>query len=84
MPITRSEVIFFAAGVAAGAVARAAYPEVKEKLGPLFAGAGAALGDAYTEVARRVAEKVESVQDSVAEKRQQAPSGGDVGEASAA
>ena len=52
------------------------YPEVKEKLGPLLAGAGAALGDAYTEVARRVAEKVESVQDSVAEKRQQAPSAG--------
>jgi hypothetical protein len=84
MPITRSEVIFFAAGVAAGVAARAAFPEFKEKVGPLLAGAGAALGDAYIEVARRVAEKVESVQDSVAEKRQHPPSGGDVGEASAA
>jgi hypothetical protein len=81
MPITRSEVLFFAAGVAASAAARAAYPQVKEKLGPLLAGAGAALGDAYTEAARRVAEKVESVQDTMAEKRQQAPGGG---EASAA
>jgi hypothetical protein len=51
------------------------------KVGPLLAGAGAALGDAYTDVAQRVAEKVESVQDAVAEERRQAPGGG---EASAA
>jgi hypothetical protein len=81
MPITRSEVIYFAAGVAVGAAARSAYPQLKDKLGPLLAGAGAALGDAYTEVAQRVVEKVESVQDAVAEKRRQAPGGG---EASAA
>jgi hypothetical protein len=81
MPITRSEVIYFAAGVAAGAAVKSAYPQLKEKLGPLLAGAGAALGDAYTEVAKRVAEKVESVQDGMAEKRQQASAGG---EASAA
>jgi hypothetical protein len=77
MPITRSEVLFFAAGVAAGAAARSAYPQIKDKLGPLVAGASAALGDAYTEVAKRVAEKVESVQDAMAEKRQQAPGGGE-------
>jgi hypothetical protein len=77
MPITRSEVIYLAAGVAVGAAARAIYPQVKEKLGPLVAGAGAAMGDAYTELAKRVAEKVESVQDAVAEKRQQAPGGGE-------
>jgi hypothetical protein len=81
MPITRSEVIYFAAGVAVGAAARSAYPQLKEKLGPLLAGAGAAMGDAYAEVAKRVAEKVESVQDTMAEKRQQ-PTGGS--EASAA
>ena len=79
MPITRSEVIYLAAGVAVGAAARAAYPQLKETLGPLVAGAGAALGDAYTEVAKRVAEKVESVQDAMAEKRRQSPG---VGEAS--
>ncbi len=77
MPITRSEVIFFAAGVAAGAAARAAYPQLKEKLGPLMAGAGAAVGNAYTEVARRVAEKVKSAQDAMAERRQAAPAGGE-------
>jgi hypothetical protein len=82
MPITRSEVVFFAAGVALGAAARAAYPQAKEKLGPLLIGAGAALGDAYSEVAKRVAEKVESVQDAMAERSQQGSSGG--GAASAA
>jgi hypothetical protein len=78
MPITRSEVIYFAAGIAVGAAARSAYPQLKEKLGPLLAGAGAALGDAYTEVAKRVAEKVESVQDVMAEKRQQTPASDEV------
>jgi hypothetical protein len=82
MPITRSEVVFFAAGVAVGAAARGAYPQLKEKLGPLLAGAGAALGDAYSEVAKRVAEKVESVQDAMAEKSQHGSSSG--GAASAA
>jgi hypothetical protein len=75
MPITRSEVVFLATGIAVGAAARTAYPRLKEKLGPLLAGAGAAVGDAYTEAARRVAEKVESVQDAMAERQQPAPSG---------
>jgi hypothetical protein len=81
MPITRSEVIYLAAGVAVGAVARSAFPKLKDKIGLVVAGAGAVLGDAYTEVARRVAEKVESVQDSMAEQRQSSAS---AGEASAA
>ncbi len=81
MPITRSEVVFFAAGVAVGAAARSAYPQLKEKLGPLLAGAGAALGDAYSDIAKRVAEKVESVQDAMAENGQHGSSGS---EASAA
>jgi len=76
MPITRSEALFLVAGVAVGAAARSAFPQIKEKLGPLVAGAGAALGDAYSEVAKRVAEKVESVQDAMAEKGQPGPSGG--------
>jgi hypothetical protein len=81
MPITRSDVVFFAAGVAVGAAARSAYPQLKETLGPLIAGAGVALGDAYTDVAKRVAEKVEAAQDAMAERRQPAPA---VGESSAA
>jgi hypothetical protein len=81
MPITRSEVIYLAAGVAVGAVARSTFPNLKDKIGPVVAGAGAVLAGAYTEVARRVAEKVESVQDSMAE---QQPSSASGGEASAA
>lgn len=78
MPITRSEVIYLAAGVAVGAAARSAFPKLKETIGPVVAGAGAALGDAYTEFARRVAEKVESVQDSMAEQRQSSTGAGEV------
>jgi hypothetical protein len=78
MPITRSEIVYLAAGVVVGAVARSAYPQLKEKVGPLLAGAGTAVGDAYTEVARRIAEKAESVQDAMAEQRQQTAGGGEV------
>jgi hypothetical protein len=59
MPVTRSETLFFVAGVAAGAAARKAYPRLKEKYGPAvasaLAGARDALGDALAN-ARRVAE----------------------------
>jgi hypothetical protein len=76
MPMTRSELIYFAAGVAVGAAARSAYPALKEKFGPMIsgvmAGAGAAFSESYAEVAKRVAEKVESVQDVVAEMKQAA------------
>jgi hypothetical protein len=71
MPITRSEVFYFAAGVAVGAMARASYPQLKEKFGPLLAsalaGVSSAVGESYSELAKRVGEKVESVQDAMAE-----------------
>jgi hypothetical protein len=71
MPITRSELVYFAAGVAVGAAARSAFPVLKEKFGPLvagaLAGAGTAFSESYAEVAKRVAEKVETVQDAMAE-----------------
>jgi hypothetical protein len=70
MPITRSELMYFAAGVAVGAVARSAYPQLKERFGPLvaevMASAGSAIRDSYAEVSRRVAETVEVVQDATA------------------
>jgi hypothetical protein len=70
MPMTRSEIIYFAAGVAVGAAARSTYPILKEKLGPLIAGAmasaSAAFSDSYADVAKRLAEKAEAVQDVVA------------------
>ncbi|WP_165224124.1 hypothetical protein [Aquisphaera insulae] len=74
MPVTRSEALFFAAGLVVGATAGANYPLLKEKLGPLLsgalAGAGAAFGESYSEMAKKVAEKVEAVQDAMAEMKQ--------------
>jgi hypothetical protein len=76
MPVTKSEMMFFAAGAALGAAAGANLPLLKEKLGPLFAaalaGASSAVGDSYAEVAKRVAEKVEAVQDAMAEMKHDA------------
>ncbi len=88
MPITRSELAFFAAGVAVGAAARSAFPVIKEKFGPLvagtLAGASAAFSESYAEVAKRVAEKVETVQDVMAEMKHGAADAGEPGSASAA
>ncbi len=78
MPMTRSEAMFFTAGLVIGAAAGANYPLLKEKLGPLLsgalAGAGSAFGESYAEMAKKVAEKVEAVQDAMAEMKQGASS----------
>jgi hypothetical protein len=78
MPVTRSEMMFFAAGAAVGAAAGANWPLLKEKLGPLiaaaFAGASSAVGDSYADLAKTVAEKVEAVQDAMAEMKESNPS----------
>ena len=71
MPVTKSEMMFFTAGAVFGAAAGANFPFLKEKFGPLMAaalaGASSAVGDSYAEVAKHVAEKVEAVQDAMAE-----------------
>jgi hypothetical protein len=71
MPVTKSEMMFFAAGAVLGAAAGANLPLLKEKLGPLIsaalAGASTAVSDSYADVAKRVAERVEAVQDAMAE-----------------
>lgn len=76
MPATKSEMVFFAAGVAFGAVAGANLPFLKEKFAPLIgaalAGASSAIGDSYAEVAKHIAEKVEAVQDAMAEMKHDA------------
>jgi hypothetical protein len=80
MPVTKSEMLFFAAGAAVGAAVGANYPLLKEKFGPILAaalaGASSAVGDSYAEVAKHVAEKVEAVQDAMAEMRQSAANNG--------
>jgi hypothetical protein len=56
MPITRSDMLVFTTGVAAGALALATYPKWKGKLSPLvsgvLAGAGAAVSAANAEFAK--------------------------------
>jgi hypothetical protein len=80
MPVTRSEMMFFAAGAALGAAAGANLPLLKEKFGPIIAaalaGASSAVGDSYAEVAKHVAEKVEAVQDAMAEMKHNAATNG--------
>ncbi len=82
MPVTKSEMMFFAAGAAVGAALGANLPLLKEKLGPMFAaalaGASSAVGDSYSEVARHVAERVEAVQDAMAEMKQRPAENGTV------
>jgi phage-related tail protein len=78
MPVTRSEMMFFAAGAALGAAAGANWPLLKEKFGPVIAaamaGASSALGESYADLAKNVAEKVEAVQDAMAEMKEGAAS----------
>ena len=76
MPVTRSELLFLAGGAIAGAAVAKNYDRLKEKVGPWVATAGDAFGDAYSAAARRVGEKVESIQDAMAEMRQ-APAAGE-------
>jgi hypothetical protein len=69
MPVTRSELLFLCGGAIAGAAAAKNYEYLKEKLGPLLQTAGEAVGDAYSAAARKVGERVESLQDTMAEMR---------------
>ena len=80
MPLTRSELLYFSAGVAVGAWGHAALPKLKEKFGPVIAaviaGAGSGAGDAYSELAKSFAEKVENVQDAMSEMKAAAAKNG--------
>jgi hypothetical protein len=70
MPVTRSELLFLCGGAIAGAVAAKNYDWLKQKFGPWVETAGDACGDAYSAAARRVGERFESIQDTMAEMRQ--------------
>jgi len=70
MPVTRSELLFLCGGAIAGVAVAKNYDKIKAKAGPVLAAAGAAVGDAYTAAARAVGERVESMQDAMAEARQ--------------
>ena len=74
MPVTKSELLYFCAGAVVGAVGAKNFDKIKSQLGPLLAKAGEAAADAYADAARKVAEKVEAVQDTLAEAKQHTPS----------
>jgi hypothetical protein len=65
--MTRNEILYLSAGIAVGALAGANFHKIKESLAPLLALAGDSIGDSYAAVAQRVAEQVESIQDTIAE-----------------
>jgi hypothetical protein len=52
VPITRSDLLVFSAGLAAGALAYATYPKWKEKLGPMISGAMAGAGDPFDAISK--------------------------------
>jgi hypothetical protein len=80
MPVTKSEMLFFAAGAVLGAAAGASFPYLKEKFGPLLAaalaGASSTASESCAEVAKHVAERVEAMQDAMAEIKHSAGSNG--------
>ncbi len=70
MPVTRSELLFLCGGAAIGAIGVKNFDKIKTKVAPWLATAGAAAGDAYTAASRHVAERLEAVQDAMAETKQ--------------
>ena len=72
MPVTRSELLFLCGGALVGAAAAKNFSRIREKVEPFLAGAGEVVGDAYTAAAKRVGERIETMQDNMAEKRQNA------------
>jgi hypothetical protein len=62
--------LFLCGGAIAGAIAAKNYDKIKAKAGPWLTAAGGAVGDAYTAAARHVGERIEAMQDAMAEGRQ--------------
>ena len=69
MPMTKSELMYFAAGVAVGGTVGANWSKIKPMLEQFMGPAAEGFGDAYGDIARAFAERVESVQDAAAERR---------------
>ncbi len=69
MPVTRSELLFLCGGAIAGAAVVKNLDMIKSRMGPIVNTAGDAFGDAYSAAARKVGDRVESLQDAMAEMR---------------
>lgn len=70
MPLTRSEMMYFALGAALGGVVGANWSKIRGLIEPFLGPAAAGFGDAYGDVARMLAERFENFQDGTAERRQ--------------
>jgi hypothetical protein len=70
MPVTRSELLFLCGGAVIGAIGAKNFDKIKTKVAPWLATAGEAAGDAYTAAVRHVGERLEAVQDAMAEAKQ--------------
>lgn len=69
MPLTRNEMFCLGAGFLAGVAVGAAIPAIRKKIEPFITDAEGKIGDAYSEVAKAVAEQVENIQDVLAERK---------------
>ncbi len=69
MPITRSEILFLCGGALAGAAVAKNFDQIKSRAKPWVSGMGDTFGDAYSAAARKAGERVESLQDALAEMR---------------
>ena len=67
--MTRSELVYFAAGVAVGGAVGANWSKVKPMLEAMLGPAAAGFQDAYGDLLGTLSEHVEDFQDSVAEQR---------------
>ena len=69
MPMTRSELIYFAAGVAVGGTVGANWNKIQPLALAMLGPAAAGLQDAYGDLLGTLAQQVESFQDSTVEQR---------------
>jgi hypothetical protein len=67
--MTRSELVYFAAGVAVGGAVGANWSKIKPVLEALLGPAAEGFQDAYGDMLGAMSEQVESFQDSVAERK---------------
>jgi hypothetical protein len=73
MPLTRSEAMYFALGVAVGGTVGANWGKIRPIVEQLLGNAAEGAGDAYGDLARLFGERFEAFQDHAAERRQPSP-----------
>lgn len=67
--MTRSELVYFAAGVAVGGAVGANWSKIKPLVEAMLGPAAAGLQDAYGDLLGKLSQQVEAFQDSAAEQR---------------